>query len=94
MSIDLRAAQERDDVSYLTLVRRPGHESYNPHHLVSDVIALLQEKGFRPELPADSTSRRALAEISASDLLRAFGILPAGGAEVIDRRNAPDPHER
>ncbi|MFC4066780.1 hypothetical protein [Actinoplanes subglobosus] len=89
----LRAERDRDDVSYVALLTRP-HEAYNPHHLVRDVMALLMEKGLHPDLPAGSVPRRALAEVAATDLLRSFGILPAGGVDVIDRRNAPDPHER
>ena len=89
----LRADRDRDDVSYAALVARP-HEAYNPHYLVRDVIDLLAGKGLHPDLPVDSAPRRALAELAATDLLRSLGILPAGGVEVIDRRNAPDPHER
>lgn len=79
---------EHSSTSYTELTAG-AHETCNPEILKYEIMELLKSKGLHPELPA-GTGRQAMAGTATSTLLRAFGILPAGGAEVIDRRNAPD----
>jgi hypothetical protein len=77
------------------LVRR-AHElglelqSYDPNQLVVDVEDLLRRRGLSP----DSHGRRGMAVGASGALLRAFGILPAGSSQLIDRLNARDVDER
>ena len=68
-------------------------EKYDPNRLVRDIAALLEAKGLHPELPP-GTGRLGSASGAAGALLRAFGILPLGGVEAIDRPNATDPESR
>ncbi|MGI5213811.1 hypothetical protein [Plantactinospora sp. CA-290183] len=68
-------------------------QTYDPEQLVCEVAALLRDRGFRPELPA-GTGRAGTASGAAGMMLRAFGILPAGGLASVARDNAPDPDFR
>jgi hypothetical protein len=67
--------------------------AYDPHRLVHEVAALLEAGGLHPALP-EGTGRRGMASGAAGALPRAFGILPVGGADAIDRVNAPDADSR
>jgi len=47
---------------------------YDPHRLVTDVVALLEERGLRPEYEG----RLGMASAGAGMLLRALNVLPFG----------------
>jgi hypothetical protein len=65
-------------------------QSYDPHELLLDIVAILRSKGLNP----DKFGRETLATQAAFQLLRAFDIVPAGDHRYIDRVNAPDPDMR
>jgi hypothetical protein len=60
---------------------------YNPERIIELVEQHLREQGLHPR-PATEDVKRT--QLGAGMLLQGFGIMPAGGVEMIDRRNAPD----
>jgi hypothetical protein len=93
--IPTNSRQDMDSVAMARRAQEAGQqlEKYDPNLLVRDIAALLESKGFHPELPP-GTGRIGMATGAAGALLRAFGVLPLGGVEAIDRTNAPDPESR
>ncbi|HKT01330.1 MAG TPA: hypothetical protein VJT31_17535 [Rugosimonospora sp.] len=89
------APQDMDTGAMLRRAHERGTrlESHDPDQLVADVYALLESKGLHPDLPP-GTGRYPMAAGAAGQLLRAFGILPAGDHTTVDRVNAPDPQSR
>lgn len=86
------------DMDSGAIMRRAHHrgeraEVFDPDYVVEAVREFLTSRGLHPDLPAD-TGRSPMATTAAGMLLRAFGIVPGADYNVIDRHNAPDPHER
>lgn len=98
MAVKLIPTTEAQNMDSNEMVRRAAEtgaklETYDPTRLVAEVCELLTDRGLHPDIPP-GTGRAGMAAGAAGQLLRALGILPAGGAESIDRLNAPDPDSR
>jgi hypothetical protein len=87
-----------DDLDSTAILRRAHYtgipvQTYDPNLLTCEIQDLLRARGLQPDLPYGS-GRAGIAQGATGTLLRAFGILPAGGPTTIDRPNAPDAEDR